>query len=59
MVGALDAADEFVNLFNMPESIAAIRLTTTGRPKKPRSTQSLEASKNDIEETRLDIGRPT
>lgn len=26
MVGAFDAADEFVNLFNKPESIAAVRL---------------------------------
>jgi hypothetical protein len=29
MVGAFDVADEFVNLFNKPESIAAIRLGTT------------------------------
>lgn len=28
MVGAFDAADEFVNLFNKPESIAAVRLST-------------------------------
>jgi hypothetical protein len=27
MVGAFDAADEFVNLFNKPESIAAVRLS--------------------------------
>lgn len=31
MVGAFDAADEFVNLFNKPESIAAVRL---GVPRK-------------------------
>ena len=29
MVGSFDAADEFVNLFNKPESIAAVRLVTT------------------------------
>jgi hypothetical protein len=29
MVGAFDAADEFVNLFNKPESIAAVRLGTS------------------------------
>lgn len=29
MVGAFDAADEFVSLFNKPESIAAVRLGTT------------------------------
>lgn len=28
MVGAFDAADEFVNLFNKPEAIAAVRLGT-------------------------------
>ncbi len=28
MVGAFDAADEFINLFNKPESIAAVRLGT-------------------------------
>lgn len=31
MVGAFDAADEFVNLFNKPESIAAVRLGTARR----------------------------
>ena len=31
MVGALDVADEFVNLFNKPESIAAVRLGTTSK----------------------------
>lgn len=29
MVGAFDAADEFVNLFNKPESIAAVRLSVS------------------------------
>jgi len=29
MVGAFDVADEFVNLFNKPESIAAVRLGTS------------------------------
>jgi hypothetical protein len=29
MVGAFDASDEFINLFNKPESIAAVRLGTT------------------------------
>jgi len=31
MVRAFDAADEFVNLFNKPESISAVRLGTAGR----------------------------
>jgi hypothetical protein len=32
MVGAFDAADEFVNLFNKPESIAAVRLVAERAP---------------------------
>ena len=32
MVGAFDAGDEFINLFNKPESIAAVRLATTPKP---------------------------
>ncbi len=31
MVRAFDAADEFLNLFNKPESIAALRLSVTGK----------------------------
>lgn len=31
MIGAFDAADEFINLFNKPESIAAVRLGTASR----------------------------
>lgn len=32
MVSAFDAGDEFINLFNKPESIAAVRLATTTKP---------------------------